>query len=354
MDITKIDKNFLSGAVDADGIKRYSIPNGNFDLYGVFHDGERFLRMPKDIAEKTSEGVAYLNKNTAGGRVKFSTDSEKIEIAATYEYLNIMSHMPLSGSSGFVLIDETDEKDPRFAGAFFPASANKNGFSICKVVNTEKTMRNYVLYMPLYNDVKTLTIGVDGNAAVARGKEYKNIKPVLYYGSSITQGGCASRPDTCYEAVISLWNDADYINLGFSGNGKSEQIMADYLSGIDCSVFVCDYDYNAPSAEHLEKTHYNLYETFRKKQKDTPIIFISRPNPEYDNVNFNNAERYKVIEQTYLTARANGDKNVYLINGYELYGEEDRLLCAVDSCHPTDRGFYLMAKRIWKTMKDLI
>ena len=355
MDISKIDKNFASGAVDGDGIKRYIIPDGRFDLYGVFHDGARFLRLPQDIAEKTSGGVEYLNTNTAGGRVRFSTDSEKIEISATYDYLTIMPHMAISGSGGFVLIDETDG-NPKFAGAYFPTPDCKKGFSICKAVNPAKTMRSYVLYMPLYNDVKTLAIGVDGDATVGDGKKYRDVKPVLYYGSSITQGGCASRPDTSYEAVIALWSNVDFINLGFSGNGKAEQIMADYLSGLDCSVFVCDYDYNAPDAEHLRKTHYNLYETFRKKQKDTPVIFISRPNPEYDTFfdKPENDERYKIIENTFLTARASGDKNVYLINGYELYGENDRMLCAVDSCHPTDRGFYLMAKRIWETLKNLI
>ena len=357
MDIRKIDRNFATIEISSDGMKRYSLPCDGFDLYGVFSDGKRFLRMPQDIADNVNDGVTWLNKNTAGGRVRFSTDSEKIEISSEYDELILMPHMPISGSGGFILVDETDENNRKFAGGYFPDyNTDKTGFSICKSVNPANKMRDYILYMPLYNEVRNLKIGLDGDAVVKSGKKYRDIKPVLYYGSSITQGGCASRPDTCYEAVISKWSNVDYINLGFSGNGKAEQTIADYLSDIECSVFVCDYDYNAPDAEYLEKTHYNLYETFRKKQKSTPIIFVSRPNPEYDTY-FEKAEtdkRFMIIEKTYLTAKEKGDQNVYLINGYDLYGNEDRELCSVDSCHPTDRGFYLMAEKVYSVLKNLI
>ena len=351
MDIKNIDKNFADVKADADGLKRYSIPCGAFDLYGVFHDGNRFLRLPEDIAANTSEGVKWLNTNTAGGRVRFSTNSKRVEISATYEGLSRLPHMPLSGSGGFTLIDETDPSSPFLAAAYFPEYTAQNGFSICKDVKLGGAMRNYILYMPLYNDVKSLTIGLDGDAAVKGGRKYKDVKPILYYGSSITQGGCASRPDASYQAVISLWNNVDYINLGFSGNGKAERIMADYLSGLDCGVFVCDYDHNAPNAEYLNNTHFNLYKTFRKKHKDVPIIFMTKPDPEREP---EAKERVAIIEKTYKTALENGDKNVYFINGYDLFGDKDRMLCTVDGCHPTDRGFYLMAEKLYKIIKELV
>lgn len=353
MDIRKIDKNFDNVSVSSDGMVRYSIPNENFDLYGVFHDGERFLRMPADIAEKTSSGVAWLNTNTSGGRIRFTTDSEKIEIAATYPKIVQMTNMALTGSCGFVLIDETNPEKPVHARTYKPANYDEaQGFTQCIAVNPSCEMRSYTLFMPLYNPVDTLTIGICDGANLEHGRKYRDIKPILYYGSSITQGGCSSRPDTCYTSLISSWSNTDFIDLGFSGNGRAEQVMADYLSTIDCSVFVCDYDHNAPNAEYLEKTHHNLYETFRKKQKNTPIIFLSKPDIEHDP---NVEKRFKVIEKTYLTAQKNGDKNVYLIKGYELFDSNiERHLCTVDGTHPNDTGFYLMAKRIYKTLKEII
>ena len=95
--------------------------------------------------------------------------------------------------------------------------------------------------------------------------------------------------------------------------------MTDYLAGIDCSVFVCDYDYNAPDVDHLKKTHYRLYERYRKLRPDTPILFISKPDiwGEEDE-----PLRVKVIRQTYAKARKNGDKNVYFLSGKSFYGND--------------------------------
>lgn len=366
MDISKIDKNFATGGFHDEGDMRYyGIPCEPFDLYGVFYEKEteRFVRMPSEIADKVSEGVSYLNTNTAGGRLRFSTDSEIIKVSVTYADLCEMAHMPLSGSCGFTLLRETDSGFVH-VWTFMPQhnENDKNGYDGSMFVWGEKTcviydekhdkpMQNYILFFPLYNGVKSLTVGLDKNAAVAHGKRYKNVKPILYYGSSITQGGCASRPDNCYQAIISKRNNIDFINLGFSGNAKAEPIIADYLAGIDCSVFVCDYDHNAPDPEHLKNTHYALYKTFREKQPTTPIVFISRPDIEHD---FQVPIRFAIIKETYEKARAAGDKNVYLIDGKTFFDGCDRDACTVDGCHPNDLGFYKMANVIYGRLKEII
>lgn len=349
MDIKKIDSNFADAFTDDKGLKHYPIPSEGFDLYGVFNDGHRFLRMPYDVAQKTSNEIVSLNAHTAGGRVRFATDSERVEIAVTYDGLCNMSHMPLSGSSGFVLIDVTDGTN-KIVGTYYPDPSSITGFTICKSVNPERTVRDYILYMPLYNDVRTLIIGLDESAELYTAGKYRDVKPILYYGSSITQGGCASRPDTSYQAVISAWNNIDYINLGFSGNCKAQPAVAEYLGTVDCSALVCEYDYNAPDAEYLNETHYKLYKTFRAHQPKTPIIFMSRPSSEIDVFG---DQRFKIVQRTYLTSKAGGDKNVWFINGYSLFGEDDRQLCTVDGVHPTDHGFYRMAKKIDTVLRKI-
>ena len=229
MEMWKIDKNFAPGNVQADGsVTRHALPCAPFDLYGIYYDDaeKRFARLPADVAEATNEGVVWLRTHTSGGRLRFATDSDYFEITVRYNILELYSHMPLSASAGFVLIDETDENRPVYVGSFRPEAANKEGYTGSALLAGGK-MRQYTLYFPLYNEVTGVQIGLKEGARVTGGRPYRAGGPVLYYGSSITQGACASRPDNCYSAYISQWTNTDYINLGFSGNGRAEPAIAE-------------------------------------------------------------------------------------------------------------------------------
>lgn len=348
MDISKIDVNFKAQtAVIADGKATYAIPSEHFSLHGVIYDEQEkcFIRMPLETAQKVNEGVAYLTRQTAGGRLCFATDSKALEISVTYKALEMMPHMPLTGSSGFTLCEKTEEGE-RFIVNLMPYFGSKEGFTSSTPLVGEK-MREYVLYFPLYNCVTSLSVTLEEKARVRKGKPYRDVLPILYYGSSITQGGCASRPDNAYQALICKKNEIDFINLGFSGSARGEETMVDYLASIDCSLFVCDYDHNAPSTEYLEKTHYPLYERYRKSNPHTPILFLTKP--DYARANLKDAEeRIKIIQNTYKKAKKAGDKKVFFLSGKRFYGKENFENFAVDGCHPTDYGFARMAKQIYK------
>ena len=161
--------------------------------------------------------------------------------------------------------------------------------------------------------------------------------PILYYGSSITQGACATRPGMMYQNYICRDTLVDYINLGFSGSAKGEPAMREYLATIDCSIFVCDWDHNLNDPVKLAAAHYPLYRTFRDAHPDTPIILISRP--DFDTHNVAAANRQVIID-TYEKARAEGDQNIYFIDGETIFGDQHRDECTVDRTHPTDLGFY--------------
>ena len=163
MDIKKIDKNFNIESERADGLKYYRIPCEPFDLYGVYYEEktERFVRMPSDIADGISQSVGVLNSNTAGGRIRFSTDSKRICVSVKYKALSSMPHISMLGSSGVVLLEERGDKTV-FVYSFMPNyyandSDNKteNGYSVTKTVNDGK-LKNYILYFPNYNDVSHL------------------------------------------------------------------------------------------------------------------------------------------------------------------------------------------------------
>ena len=359
MSIKEIDKNFDIVSENEDGLKYYNIPCEPFDIYGVIYEEaiSRFVRMPSSVANEISSSVSALNTNTAGGRIKFSTDSERVSISVKYSSLTSVSHMSVLGSSGFILLEERENKTV-FVYSYMPnyycndkEDATENGYTVTKQVNDGK-LRNYILYFPNYNDVVELKIGLDENAVVGHGKKYADKNPVLYYGSSITQGGCASRADNTYTALISKWTNVDFINYGFSGSAVGEIKMAEYLASIDCSVFVYDYDFNAPTPEFLEQTHLPFYRAYREKRPNTPILIIS--NPDTDENFMDAKERFNVIKKTYDTLIKEGDKNVYLINGKQLYGRDCRENCTVDGTHPNDLGFYKMAKRIMRTIAKLL
>ncbi|MBE6883180.1 MAG: hypothetical protein E7487_01090 [Ruminococcaceae bacterium] len=351
MKIEKIDKNFIKeNYTETEDRCCYEIPCCGFDLYGVFYDKKRgrFMRMDGDVADQVSEGVSYLATNTSGGRIRFSTDSSVIGISVAYSSLVEMSHMPLTGSCGFALLEKIGTTY-KTVSLFRPLHSEKQGYTGEVLINDHKR-HEYILYFPLYNDVTKLQIYLDKTATLFEPEKYRNIKPILYYGASIDQGGCASRPDSSYTAILSKWNDIDFINLGFSGNAKGEPLMAEYASKIDCSLFFIAYDGNAPSAKFLEETHFKFYETYRKIKKDIPIVFMSVPCFE----NFPEAaERREILKRSCLRAKEQGDNNIYFIDGEGLFDDKDREMCTVEGIHPNDLGFYRIATHIYQLYNNI-
>jgi len=210
--------------------------------------------------------------------------------------------------------------------------------------------REITINFPLYSNVRDLYIGLQEDAITEEAKPYKSDKPIVYYGSSITQGGCASRPGMSYQAIVSRSIDYDYINLGFSGNAKAEDEMIDYIKNLEMSVFVYDYDHNSPSVEHLSSTHEKMFKAIREKHPDLPVIMMPRPKHYLSDVE---KERRRIVETTYKNALAAGDKNVYYISNEELT-EMCKGEGTVDNAHPTDFGFASMAKPIIKVLKTIL
>jgi lysophospholipase L1-like esterase len=226
----------------------------------------------------------------------------------------------------------------------------RTGYTSC--IQTKGGLREYTVNFPLYDGVNRLYIGLKRGSVIEAPFEYRYSKPVVYYGSSITQGGCASRPGNSYQAILSRRLGIDHINLGFSGNGRAEPEMARYLASLDMCAFVCDYDYNCLSEEHLWQTHRPLYETVRNANPDLPILLISSPTVLKEPEQF--AERRRAVKATYDYAVQHGDKNIYYIDGAELFAGECWDSCTVDGVHPNDFGFYRMAMRIEKSLKQIL
>ncbi len=353
MQIGKIDQNFLieENIQLEDDEVMYSCCEEPFEIRGLYKPTEEepsFHRLPGTVAKNVSPGVFALRVHCAGGRVRFVTDSKTIGIYAKYTDVGRMSHFALSGSSGFDLYVDLG-KGERYTHSFMPSYAFKDSF-ISKYTPWYDGKYEFTLNFPLYSGISALYIILKKGATVEAPRPYRIDKPVVYYGSSITQGGCASRPGNSYQAMIQREFGCDYVNLGFSGNAKGEEAMARYIAGLDMSAFVYDYDYNAPSLEHLKDTHERMFMIIRESHPDIPIICMSRPcfPPQ-------SAEgRREVILQTVANAKARGDENVYFADvPAEIVASGVDGSFAVDGCHPNDLGFFCMAKALSKVMKDI-
>ena len=346
-DITEIDKNFkLQTSINKQDIKFINALSAPISLHGVFFSDGAFRRMPEDVAKSVSGGVYALHTNCAGGRVRFKTDSPYVAIVCKMGDVGRMPHFALTGSAGFDLYEREADGEV-YVASFIPNINSENGYE--QVIELgERRTRELTINFPLYSGVKELYVGISESSKLETASNYAIENPVIFYGSSITQGGCASRPGNSYQAVLSRRFDFDYINLGFSGNAKAEDAIIEYISGLDMSLFVYDYDHNAPSEEHLALTHEKMFLRIRESHPDLPIIMMNRPKIRLTPTE---RSRHKIIETTYNNAMARGDKNVYFISGeklMDLAGNDG----TVDNCHPNDLGFASMAKAIGDLIKQ--
>ncbi len=349
-DISAIDKNFkIETKIEKEDIIFYNSLEKPFEINGVFFKNDKFRRMPEEVAKTVSESVYILHTNTAGGRLRFKTDSSYVAINVKIDGLtSTYPFFSQAGKAGFDMYVKKDGKDVYYR-SFKPPVEIDDGYESLIEFDTE-AVREITINFPLYCDVCALHIGLAKDASIDAPAPYKNKNKIVYYGSSITQGACATRPGNTYESIISRKFDCDYINLGFAGSAIAQIEIAEYIKSLDMSVFVYDYDHNAFSTQFLKETHERMFNIIRSAHPDIPIIILSRPNIYLLPIE---AEYMEVIRQTYLNAKERGDNNVYFLSGAQLMEmtENDGM---VENIHPNDLGFFSMAKAISEILEKII
>jgi len=344
----EFDKNLVvEKAVFDESFSFYDISESPFKLYGNCKEAENvYARMPEKIAATVSPGVSQSSQRSAGVRCRFSTNSKRIGIKASYKLCSQAVTQSALSAKGF---------DVYVNGEYYvslrPQPDMENYYEQLVPIG-DGDEKDIILYFPYHSVPEKIIIALDKDATVGKGKEYKHTVPVVFYGSSITQGFCVARPGNIYSSMISRKLDTDFINLGFAGVCRGEKQMAEYIGSLKKSVIVCEYDHNEPDFDSLNKKHLDFYKNLREADSTTPIIFTSSPNKRYNQEIM--YPRMKVVEATYKYAIGNGDKNVYFINGQELYPEELRSECSADAVHPNDLGSHFMAEKISAIIKNLI
>ena len=324
-----------------------------FKLYGYC---EPFRRVPEEVAKQTSATVTRLHTMGPSARVRFRTTSDIIVIHADLSHEERAGTMPVLATSSFEMYFVEDGKHI-YKGSFVPSQGEGKNYVECRL-KAPTVMKDVILYFPINASVENFYVGLREGSEIEEGGSYTYETPVLFYGSSIVHGIGAGRPGMYYPSQISRMLDTNVYNLGFGGGALGEPAILDFIADQKMSVFVYDYDHNAPNAEHLEKTHYAGYKRFRSKQPTTTIIMASKPDWDLVNDNSNpeiNDKRMRIIENTYLRAKAEGDENVYFVNGFtDFYPSDIRRDCTSDGCHPNDLGYHFMAKAFAEIIKKLL
>ncbi len=351
-----IDKNMVVEKTVGDiDVVWYDVKESPFMLHGFYEPLTEpyYHRLPFDVAAATSDGVSKLERESAGGRVRFSTDSPYIAIRAKFKVVGRSSHLTLISSAGFDLYVD-GEFGSRFIKEFRMPYDMVNYYE--NVIPLEAgIMRSFTINFPVHSVIEKLEVGLNPDAKLGAPRPYKNFDPIVIYGSSIVHGTAATRPGLTYPAMISRDLNMDYKNVGFSGMAKGEKAIANWIATLPMSVFVCDYDHNTPTNEHLQNTHFRFYEIIREKNPHVPYIMVSRPDfwtmpREQKNVLI----RRDIIMSSYLKARSLGDENVYFIDGLSFFATTHQFDHTVDGCHPNDTGFIRMADSIGCTIKYAI
>lgn len=300
-------------------------------------------------------GAYYMMLQTAGGQVRFRTDSSSFSVQATLHETYGMDHMAFSGSAGFDLYLNCDGTWKCFGVTRWDHS--KLSFASTIVFGVERKMRDVIINFPLYNGVDALEIGLDEDAKVEPATPFPSPKPIVWYGTSILQGGCACRPGMASTNIISRMVDREIINLGFSGNGKGEPEIANLMAEIDAGAFLIDYAWNVDELA-LEATLPGVLDIIRGKHPNTPIVLVgptpgvcALPELHSDII----AHKTDIMRKEWIKRTKAGDGN---ISFFDTLNEKalgsDFWECAVDGVHLTDLGFYRFSQAICPLIKEVL
>ena len=337
---------------DNNGISWHDIKTLTVEGRGWSDTPGPFSRLPKKAEGKAPEDVWDLSLDSTGMAVRFVTDSPEITVRWKLVKDSLaMPHMPATGVSGVDLYVRYNG-NWHWLGLGQP-TAMENEARLIENLPVEK--REYALYLPLYNGVSSVEIGIKEGSSIEKAPARKrNIRPVVFYGSSITQGACASRPGMAYTAIIGRKLDIPVINLGFSGSGRCEREIADLLAELDPEVYVLDCVPNMEASYIDERIRYALKE-IKQKHPNTPVIMVEGAHlqntfffPESDPSTSKNI----VFEKVYKDSVKDWNGKLYYLKGDTLMGKDGD--GAVDGDHPNDLGFERMSSAIAPVLEKVL
>lgn len=336
----------------AEGIAWYDTTGWGIEGKGWEDTSTHFTRMPLRAKDSVPESVWNLSRHSAGLVVRFRTDADRIQAKHELAAAPSMPHMTNVGSSGLDLYAKDEKGVWRWAGASKPPF--EKSYEQDLITGMTREMRDYMLYLPLYNTTTALSVGVPENCRFeAVGPSEK--KPIFYYGTSIAHGCSASRPGMTVPALLGRRLDMPVINFGFSGNGRMEIEMERLIEEVDSAVFVLDCVPNM-TFEHIKTRTEPFIRALRKARPATPIVMIEDRiyssawlQPKWMHNRKNKCTYYKSV---YDDLVAEGVTGLYYLVGDELFGTDND--GTVDGSHPSDLGMVRMTDVVEPVLREVL
>lgn len=331
-------------------------------LYGkcIENTSARYERLPEEYKNVIRNPLWDLGRNSAGLYIRFRSNSTQVRARwKSTSPRQYMPHMTDAGDSGLDLYILTERDGWRFAGSGFEwGGRDKERKNKTLVANMLPQMREYMLYLSLYNGIDELEIGVDeGSVIEAPAKDSpKAERPIVMYGTSILQGGCASRPGMAFTAILGRRLDREVINLGFSGNAKLDYEIAEYITRVpDPGLIVLDYVPNS-SAELIGERGERFFRIIRDAFPDVPVIFVE--DPTFPHTRFDQKMLDEVTSKNeaqlslYKKLKKAGEKRLYYVSTDGLIGDDGE--ATVDGVHFTDLGMMRYVDKMLPVMRKAL
>lgn len=316
--------------------------------------GARYERFPDSLKNISRAPLWNLSRHSAGMAIRFSSNSTKIAVKWEVLLNNQMNHMTDVGVKGLDLYCLEENNNWRFVNSGRP-TGKINQATI--IANMQPKDREFMLYLPLYDGLISLSIGVDSLSNLEQPVLDSPIrkKPIVFYGTSILQGGCASRPGMAHTSIISRRLNHECINLGFSGNALLDLEVAKVMAEVDASIFILDFVPNA-FVEQIKEKMEIFYRIIRSKHPNTPIVFVEDPlftHGRYDpKVAKEVGRKNQMLGQIFNKLKKANEKNIILVSSKKMLGDDGE--ATVDGIHFTDLGMMRYADLMTPVIRKLI
>lgn len=352
----------LCVGASAQAIRWYNPEQAGFPVVqGQAFQGEQregfYHRLPARAKDNIRNAVWKLGRNTAGESICFKTDSKNIRIRYKTLLKKSMPHMPATGVTGVDLYTyDKDGNEVWISPKYDYKEYNTYTYSNIDPLNVQDDFKKYTLFLPLYNEVESLEIGVTEGSQFCF-EELPDIRPIVAYGTSICQGACASRPAMAWTNILQRRLGRPVVNLGFSGNCMHESEMIDLIADIDAEIYILDGMPNLYKlvGTSLQDTLVRAVQRLRIRRPDTPIVLVDHsgyPNAVVTKTAKRNQDHsLKSMEAAYKQLVREGVKGLYRLR-YEEIGMKAEMF--VEGIHMSDYGMTTYANAYEPLLREIL
>lgn len=336
-------------------LKWYDLRECGVEGKGWAETAEYYDRLPSKAQGRVRPAVWGLSKHSAGLLARFRTDATSLRVRYRLRSSRLaLPHMPATGVSGLDLYARDEQGRDRWLAVVRPTARQIDAVLVDGLDPPGNSLRLFTLYLPLYNGVEELQIGVSPEARFEPVAPRRD-PPMVFYGTSIMQGACASRPGMAFASIIGRQMNRPVINLGFSGNGTMDPELGELMAELDACVYILDCLPNM-TGEMVAKRTEPLVRQLRSARPDVPILLVEDRTYAYAKFKLAARERHEksrlALRKAFDSLQAAGIENLHYLEGETLLGEDGE--ATTDGSHPNDLGMVRYAEAYMQILRHIL